>query len=101
MPVEAKLQSERRKSGAFRIRRQLKTLLDKSHNEKKQSYHSQKIEVMKTTAKDVGFFPLITREPRALPNRKLKAEGNRARRADTSQFLGHQKWARRPAEPSP
>lgn len=53
---------------------------------------AKKIEVMKTTAKDVGFFffPSL-QEPRALPNRKLKAEGNRARRADTSQFLGHQK----------
>lgn len=52
---------------------------------------AKKIEVMKTTAKDVGFFSPSLQEPRALPNRKLKAEGSRGRRADTSQFLGHQK----------
>lgn len=40
---------------------------------KKQSYHSQKIEVMKTTAKDVGFFffPSL-QEPQSSSKQKLK-----------------------------
>ena len=60
---------------------------------------AKKIEVVKTTAEDfVFFFPPSLQEPRTLPNRKLKAEGDMDVRANTScSFWVAKKQARRSA----